>query len=236
MRIRKSTITTLILVVSGCSKLEATRDTPQATVATLVKATHADRPDIIDAVVDRVLVRADARGAACLGESLKAVQCTAAMANCFRDGRLIPYCKMPEGCSVSVTACTCGPKGNAAAAKAAAFSASDFYTGLKSLKPSADSCTISGVYKIAEKSERDETLWGSEEKYCGELRENDELASVAMKCGESELKFVLRKGAGGWSIVGLAPNTQMLLSGRGAEIRGVADQKKREADLNADLK
>lgn len=237
MRIPKpAAAITLVLFVTACSKLEARRDTPQATVATLVKATQADRPDIVDAVVDRVLVRADARGAACLEEGLKAIQCTAAMANCFRDGHLIPYCKMPEGCSVSVTACTCGPKGNADAAKAPAFSASDSYTGLKSLKPTADSCTISGVYKISEKSERDAALPGFEENYCGELRETDELASVAMKCGENELRLVLRKGAGGWNVVGLAPATQRLLGGRGAEVRGVANQKKREADLNADLK
>ena len=236
MRMELVAFAALVSAFSACSRLEPKRDTPQAAVATLVKALERSSPEVTDQVVDPVLLRAEARGAACLSESSKSFECTDALLKCFQGGRLNPACKVksPEGCPVSVKDCTCGSKGAAAAAAVKQFSSSTYYAALKSFELKTENCKITSSVPVGQGDERQETLGSLDEKYCGEVTDKDELEAVTLACGREQLMFVVRKGSDGWRIAGFPPATDERLSGIGAPADAVV--KKREKELNSDMK
>ena len=205
------------------------------------------RPEVTDQVVDPVLMRTEARGMACGDVSSKSLACDAALLECFRGGRLNPFCrvKSPEGCPVSVKDCTCGSKGAAAAAAVKQFSSSTYYAALKSFELKTEQCKITNSVPVGQGDERHAALAEPDENYCGDLADKDELEAVTLACGKDHFTFVVRKGSDGWRIAGFSPATAERLSGIGAPPDAVvkrmkeasdAVEKKREKELNSDMK
>lgn len=238
MSMRKEQIVLVALTVAfpGCSKLEPKRDTPQAAIATLVKALEQGRPEVADQIVDPVLLRTDARQAACADVSLKSAQCDAALLDCFRGGKLVPFCtpKTPDGCPVRLIDCTCGSKGAAAAAGAKPFSTSAYYAQLKSFELKTERCKIQSSVPVGAGDERQEALALPDRAYCGEIAPKDELEAVTLVCGKDQFTFGVRMGSDGWRIAGFSPATDLRLSGMRAPADAVV--KKREKDFNSDMK
>ena len=216
------------LVAIGCGRVEIKQDTPQASVATLIKVLEADKPELLAKLVDPAFMRSDARDVACLDVTLKELSCDAALFDCLQ--RHETYCKTPDGCPVKVRGkdCTCGQKGADAAAKAKPFVDSSYYAGLKAVKMTPAKCTIATVAEPEDLTESDTLIRDA----CGELTLKDQLSVVSFTCQDNALQLILRKKDSAWLIVGIPQKTKQVLDATLQSARGAEYRKK----LNSDLK
>lgn len=217
-----------LVVLIGCGRVEVKQDSPQATVATLIKVLEADKPEILAQLVDPTLMRSDARSIACLDVTLKELSCDAALLDCLQ--RHATYCNTPEGCPVKVKGkeCTCGQKGADAAGKAKPFVESSFCAGLKAMKMTPAKCAIATVAEPDDLTASDPLITDT----CGELTLKDQLSVVSFTCEGHALQLILRKKDNAWLIAGIPEKTRQLLDGTLQSAQGAEYSKK----LNSDLK
>jgi len=225
----------LVLTGAGCNKVAIKQDTPQATVATMVKLFAAGDDKHWAEVVDPAVSRSGARIGACGSAIIKFGECTQALIARSRSS-LAP--RGPDGCGAKVEDCTCGPVGNNAAAKAMGFDSTYKYDALKASKLDPTACTIAAAKTLTQDA-LDELNNGFWDGACTDMAKSDEFATVTLTCagGEQErLAFILHKRADKWMVAGFGADTDASLYAavlaRSAE--GAAD--KRRQELNKDMK
>jgi len=221
----------LLLIGAGCNKVEIKKDTPTATVATIVKLFGAADDTHWAEVVDPVVARASARGEACLSEVIKDGECIKAETAYINGDH---FAKFPSYCPTVITDCTCGARGTDAAAKASNFMATGFYVALKMGKLSPESCRITNTAALTENTLQDlgPTF---RQNACSDVGKDDELASVTLICvgGEEPLTFILRKKNQKWAVAGFSLKTEAAL-----DIAAMAASVARQhaEDFNKDMK
>jgi hypothetical protein len=236
-----SLVATLLAVPSCKKQVEIRQDTPQATVATLIKLYAAGGRTRVALVVDPAWMRMDAREDACIPALLEETRQTLADAKCMQlaaSGFHDPGCHFTH---VShVTDCTCGPNGNAAASKAADFLSSDFNASfqLEGLSPTA--CQIADAVDLDAKAVQ-KLYFNFWQTACNDVAKTDPFASVTVSCtargrGLLVLEFILHRAGPKWAVVGLAQDTRDALSERLAAVRSSAAASARSRELNKDLK
>jgi hypothetical protein len=222
----------LVGLVAACSRpVEVKQDTPQATIASLIKLYASPKEESrVAELIDPVVVRAHGRQGACLAEQLKSLQCDQALLKAIATRS---FGAQPEGCPVKLTDCTCGAKGSEAAAKASAFTTTDAHAGLKAIGMNVDSCRIKSADALNAEAlaHLDGRFW---DYACSDATKTDPLSSVAVECGDAgaSLTFILRQRDAKWSVVGFSTDTNVKLW----EKKIVEKARQRESDLNKDMK
>lgn len=226
-----SAIAAIVVLTVACTKpLEVKQDSPQAAVASMIKLYGSEKENgRVSEMIDPAAVRMHDRLNACVAEQMKSVECDRAL---LKSISTRSYAAAPEGCPVKLSSCTCGEKGNAAAAKAGAFTSSPPHSALKAMKMTVGTCRIKSAEEVSQ--ERLATLNGRFwDTACTDIPKSDPIAAVEVACGSAEpLTFLLRKKDAKWSVVGFSTETSVALW----EKQVVDDAKKREDNLNKDMK
>jgi hypothetical protein len=231
----KSIISSFILCAAfigdaGCN-IPLKQDTPQATIATLIKLYAAPKQTSrVTEIVDPVTTRATARAVACLSEAQKEERCRPNIKFDIYGG--IHGSPTPQGCPAPPLAqCICGMKGSDAANEAASFLESDIHAGLVALHMSAETCSITDAQDLDAQhsvAKLNPFFW---DRACSDITKENPLASVTIKCGKPEMSvtFILQNQASKWMVVGFDTTDETALS-------FMATGRKRTTDLNKDLK
>lgn len=202
-----------LLVVAGASgckqPVEVKNDTPQATVASVVKMYEKEDFAKLGTVLHPVVVRGHARSVACTSVVLATRS------------------RMSD--------CTCGEAGWAAASKATTLAPSGLHTGLRNRRLSTSTCTIKDA---ADSSAKGLTTVNREfwTRACADLEEKGDFSVVTAECGKQRIQFLLAKQPTGWQVVGFDENTEMDLWLEGSAADTHAGAKQKESDLNKDMK
>lgn len=229
-----------LLFLVGCKKpVEVKQDSATATMASLVKlyaSPEADqRARRVPEVLDPVLLHTRARSEACEKDALDVAMCeqrqnesfARCMSNKFACGKV-------EECA-KYTDCACGAKGNDAVAKAAGFVGSKLDKGLTSIGFDPTKCTIADASEITG-ADYKKINPVSFQQGCGELKEADKMSAVTMSCGTQKMKFVLREAGGKWMLVGFDAMTEASFNVAGWASSEADKNKKKQDELNKDMK
>jgi hypothetical protein len=252
------------LLATSCGRcVEVKQDTPEATVASLIKLYDAKDDSQWAAVVEPTVMRMTARGLACLSEKMKDYQCTEALIASAGSGFRM---HLPDGCPVKMAGCTCSDRGNAAAATAHDFASSDTNAALKRAKLSIESCRITDSVMatthpavsgpcnpdfedcssaaaqkggpkprtVVELPELPSHFW---DYICSDIAKEDPLASVTVTCSQGDpLVFILHKKGAKWMVAGFNDETNAGFAEFTMAHEAVTSGKKRESELNKDMK
>jgi hypothetical protein len=219
----------------GCN-IEVKQDTPQATIATMIKLYASPKQTArVTELVDPVVSRANARGEACIAEAIQVERCYPTITHNIY-GEI--HVATPAGCPAPpLSQCLCGDKGLSAAGAARGFLKESFHAGLMTMHMSPDTCSIADSRSLDEHSvaELNSSFWSNA---CSDLSKKDPIASVTIKCTSPDLSltFILQNQTAKWKIVGFDTKDEAaLMFMTDAKTQREANEQ-RSKDLNKDLK
>jgi hypothetical protein len=228
----------LAAAAAACTHdVEVKLDTPTASVATAIKFYAADdKGGRVEQVVDPLFMSLEARRTACLDEAARSIRCTTEFTRGLANGSLwfgggSAECEDPP----SYEDCTCGEKGSAAVKKGGTFVGSSFDQGLALAHLSPETCKITASTEL-EKESLHNLVADLPALVCSKDVASAKMTAVTFVCGDASMTAILRKNKPGWQIIAFADKTAQLLrvNALGASLEQSA--KKRESDLNKDLR
>ncbi len=235
-------------------KVEAKKDTPQAAIATLIKAFGADETELVDQLFDPLLPRIEARRSTCSLLAFQHSRCVQKILDSIDSNGILRGSRSQECESLpGQKTCTCGAEGQAAVAQASSFQKTEAYRLLSQEKMSSGACTITEAKSLPVELKQDlysdpptftpvgelfNKMPSLKDDLCDDIAklEAEEYSSVTFQCKGDPVSVVLRRNPDGWRFLGFDRHTWVQLATRDIVIRGEEAQKRSEADLNKDLR
>lgn len=191
------------------------QDTPQATIATLIKVYESKELDRASKLIDPLLARVYARHHLCGHAASEIYDCITELHACLNESPAGSDCGTVSGCTEHVVdGCDKAVSTN----DLDEYEDSAFHWGLGVSGISAKSCEILKSYKGSD------AFVAYHASYLQEEPMADHFRTVFFKCADKTLAAVLRNRSGTWRIAGFSYTTSDFLAGLALRAGEVANK------------
>lgn len=182
-----------IAATTAC-EVSVHRETPAATVMSMVRLYEKGKPEQLNQVFDVALSRAALRKYVCSERVDKYFKCISSgtKGDCYESDLMDCVCN--------------GPGKEAVSRGDLSFQASPHFLELQSAQFKADRCEVKSDRPVVADEDYDTHVPAKGRYYCGELKP-EALHEVELVCGSLKIELVLRKAGSDWLIVALPPGT-----------------------------